>query len=225
MKTDNFQKKQSTRDDCQDKVFNGLYGSFYITDNDKTEVRKYRLSIFSCGLSLTIGLGHWFILGSSWAWIWLLIFTLSLGLALNWIHIYILSIHNSLKILWFIGFLGLCLMSFLVGIDEVLPTLKAEPKWLFLIGPLFASLTGLGFKEFFCFRRLEALGITIILPVALIFHMSQLINYKLISILIGFSALLLVLLGVRKFGNDPALDVGDKSIFKHLKEQRLDEAV
>ena len=30
MKTDNFQKKQSTRDDCQDKVFNGLYGSFYI---------------------------------------------------------------------------------------------------------------------------------------------------------------------------------------------------
>ena len=85
------------------------------------------------------------------------------------------------------------------------------------IGPFFAALTGLGFKEFFCFRRPEAIGVTLLLPISLLSHLFRIFNPSLIISGIGISSILLLVLGIRKFGMDPASDIGDKSVFEYLE--------
>ena len=105
------------------------------------------------------------------------------------------------------------------GSNHILSTLSSHPIWLLAIGPLFAALAGLGFKEFFCFRRLEAIGLTLLVPIALLGHLFSLIDGSLVMTFLGLSALLLLVLALRKFGIDAAADIGDKSIFEYLNRQ------
>ena len=105
------------------------------------------------------------------------------------------------------------------GPTEVLSTLQDQPLWILAIGPLFAALAGIGFKEFFCFQRPEAIGLTLLLPAALLGHLVGLINGPLCLALLESAALLLVLLALRKFGMEAAADVGDKSVFAYLDGQ------
>jgi uncharacterized integral membrane protein len=92
--------------------------------------------------------------------------------------------------------------------------------WILAIGPLFAALAGIGFKEFFCFRRPEAIGLTFLLPIALLGHLSGLINGSAAISLMTIASALLVLLALRKFGMEAAADVGDKSVFAYLEDLR-----
>ena len=105
------------------------------------------------------------------------------------------------------------------GPTEALHALQDQPLWILAIGPLFAALAGIGFKEVFCFQRPEAIGLTLLLPAALLGHLVGLINGVLCLILLGSAALLLVLLALRKFGMEAASDVGDKSVFAYLDGQ------
>ena len=84
----------------------------------------------------------------------------------------------------------------------------------------FVSLTGVGFKEFFCFRRIEAIGITILIPIAFIGHLTELTNEKFTFSLLVLSSLLLLILGIRKFDLPAEADIGDKSVFDFLENQR-----
>ena len=98
--------------------------------------------------------------------------------------------------------------------------LAAEPRWIWAIGPLFAALAGIGFKEFFCFRRFEAIGVTLLLPIALLGRLTGLLSPELSAGLLAIEAALLLLLCLRKFPMPAAADVGDKSVFAYLDEQR-----
>ena len=73
-----------------DPQFEGVYGPYTITSTDRQEVQRYRISLLVAGLAMTAALVHWWQLGDSWAWIWLVPFMAGLGLALKWIHIYLL---------------------------------------------------------------------------------------------------------------------------------------
>ena len=53
--------------------------------------------------------------------------------------------------------------------------INGESLWILAVGPFFAALTGVGFKEFFCFRRPEAIGVTLLLPLALLGRLSGLL--------------------------------------------------
>ena len=88
---------------------------------------------------------------------------------------------------------------------------------------MFAALAGIGFKEFFCFQRPEAIGLTLLLPIALLGRLLGLIPGTPCLSLIGCSAALLVLLACRKFGVDAAADVGDKSVFAYLEQSQQDD--
>jgi uncharacterized integral membrane protein len=86
-------------------------------------------------------------------------------------------------------------------------------------------LAGVGFKEFFCFRRPEAIGVTLLLPIALLGHLSGLLPPAACGALLALQALLLLVLCLRKFPMPAAADIGDKSVFLHLQQQRqLDAA-
>ena len=199
----------------------GIYGDFIVNSQDKREVLYYRLSILLCGLFFSIGLFEWFLNGSNHLWIYLIGIAFSLGLCLKWIHIYIKPLHQVLIIFWAIGCVGIGIVSNEFGFTNIIFGLKDNPKWIFLIGPLFASLAGIGFKEFFCFRRAEAIGITIFLPISFFGYLTRMIDERLTFILLVLSSLLLLLMGIRKFNLPAEADIGDKSVFEHLENQRM----
>ena len=198
----------------------GVYGDFIVTSNDKKEVLLYRLSIILCGLFFSIGITNWFYNGSHQTWIYLLGMSITIGLSLKWIHIYLRPLHQALIIFWSIGCIGLGIVAYHFGLTNIIDGLKENPKWVFLIGPLFASLTGIGFKEFFCFKRIEAIAITIFIPIALIGHLTQITNEKFTFALLALSSFLLLILAIRKFNLPAEADIGDKSVFDFLEHQR-----
>ena len=198
----------------------GVYGDYIVTSEDKKEVLFYRFSILSCALFFSTGLIQWFTNGSNQIWIWLLGMSISIGLSLKWIHIYLRPLHQTLTIFWVLGCIGFLILSYHFGVTNLIYGLRENPKSVLLIGPLFASLTGIGFKEFFCFRRIEAIGITIFIPIALIGYLTELANERFTFAMLVVSSLLLLLMGIRKFNLPAEADIGDKSVFDFLERQR-----
>tara|TARA_Y100001968_G_scaffold52842_1_gene43857 strand:+ start:98 stop:760 length:663 start_codon:yes stop_codon:yes gene_type:complete len=201
-------------------TFKGVYGEFIVTSDDKREVLFYRLSILFCGLFFSIGIANWFYHGSQQIWIWLLGMSISIGLSLKWIHIYLRPLHQTLIIFWVIGCIGYFILIYNFGLTNLIYGLRENPKLILLIGPLFASLTGIGFKEFFCFRRIESIGITIFVPLALIGHLTELASEGFTFTMLVLSSLLLLTMGIRKFNLPAEADIGDKSVFDFLEKQR-----
>ena len=203
-----------------DPQFEGVYGPYTITSIDRREVQRYRISLLVAGLAMTAGLVHWWQFGDRWAWVWLVPLMAGLGLALHWIHIYLRPLHNALRLFWLTGCLGWGLLLMQAGPNEALTTLVEQPLWILAIGPLFAALAGIGFKEFFCFQRPEAIGLTLLLPIALLGRLVGIISTSLCAACLLIAGLLMVLLALRKFGMEAAADVGDKSVFAYLDSQR-----
>ena len=198
----------------------GVYGNFIVTSDDKKEVLLYRLSILFCSLCFAIGITQWFIYGSNQIWIYLVGMAMSIGLSLKWIHIYLRPLHQALTIFWATGCIGLAIVTYHFGLTNIFYGLAENPKWILLIGPLFAALTGIGFKEFFCFRRIEAIGLTLFIPIALIGYLIEVADKKFTCSMLIISSLLLLIMAIRKFNLPPEADVGDKSVFAFLETQR-----
>jgi len=203
-----------------DPQFEGMYGTYTITEHDRREVQRYRIALLVSGVSFSAGLLQWWQIGSEWAWLWMLPLAAGLGSALQWIHIYLRPLHRALQLFWLLGCLGWGVLLVLSGPSQALATLQGQPLWILAIGPLFAALAGIGFKEFFCFRRPEAIGLTLLLPIALLGRLSGLLDPGFCLGLLTSAALLLVVLALRKFGIPAAADVGDKSVFAYLEQQR-----
>ena len=203
-----------------DPVYVGMFGPYRITAVDRREVLGYRLSLTAVAISLLGLLLQWRLLGPVRLELWVLPLGLGLGLALRWIHIYLRPLHRALQLFWLLGCLGAALLTWRVGPAAILPTLAARPVWLLAVGPYFAALTGIGFKEFFCFRRPEAIGLTLLLPVALLGRLLAVLDAGLCGRLLSLAAVLLLVLCLRKFPMAAAADVGDKSVFEHLARQR-----
>ena len=203
-----------------DPVFEGVYGSYTITDQDRREVFSYRLSLLAVAVAESALLLQWNALGERGLWPWLLVMAAGLGLALRWIHIYVKPLHRALQLFWLLGCLGGVAMAARFGADGVMATLAADGRWIWAVGPFFAALAGVGFKEFFCFRRPEAIGVTLLLPLALLGRLSGLLGDRATLTLLAVQAGLLLVLTLRKFPMEAAADVGDKSVFAYLERQQ-----
>jgi uncharacterized integral membrane protein len=164
------------RTDQSEPSFEGVYGPYCITLQDQHEVQLYRICLLICGLSFSAGLGQWILIGPQLAPLWLLPLAVSLGLALRWIHIYLRPLHQALQLFWAAGCIGWLVLAIQAGPSDIFNALESQRLWTLAIGPLFAALAGIGFKEFFCFRRPEAIGLTFLLPIALLGHLSGLIK-------------------------------------------------
>jgi uncharacterized integral membrane protein len=206
--------------DESDPVFEGMFGTFTITRLDRREVLGYRLSLLAVAVAQLALLLQWRLIGPDLLWPWLVLMAVGLGLALRWIHIYLLPLHRALQLFWLLGCLGGGLLALRVGPARMLPALADQPLWILAVGPFFAALCGIGFKEFFCFRRPEAIGVTLLLPVALLGRLVGLLDPTATLRLLGLAGLLLLVLGLRKLPMPAAADVGDKSVFDHLRRQR-----
>jgi uncharacterized integral membrane protein len=203
-----------------DPVFEGVYGTYTITAEDRREVLGYRLALFGAAIAQAALLVQWSQLGGRHLWPWLLPLVVGVGLALRWIHIYLKTLHRALQLFWLAGSLGFGLLLLRVGPAGMANAIAMDGRWIWAIGPFFAALAGIGFKEFFCFRRPEAIGVTLLLPAALLGHLSGLLPGDISAALLGLEAALLLVLTLRKFPMEAAADVGDKSVFAYLETQR-----
>lgn len=204
-----------------DPTFEGVYGPFTINAKDRREVLGYRLALLMVAIAQLGWLIQWHQRGAAQLWPWLLLMAGGLGLALHWIHIYLRPLHLALKLFWLLGCAAaIALAACAGGPAGMLQAVQRQPLWLLALGPYFAALAGVGFKEFFCFRRPEAIGVTLLLPLALIGRLLGLLSAPLCGQLLLVQALLLLVLCLRKLPMEAAADVGDKSVFAYLEEQR-----
>jgi uncharacterized integral membrane protein len=89
------------------------------------------------------------------------------------------------------------------------------------IGFTFAALTGIFFKEGFCFHRLETKILTPLVPLLLLGHLTGILSTPAEPILLATWAIFFLIFAVRKIIQPIPPDIGDKSVFDYLKNQHL----
>jgi len=204
-------------------VYQGQFGSFTITPGDRLGVAIYRAGLAVSALSFALGTALVLWRGSQPAVLHSLtglyaLFSLALGLSLLTIHIYLRPLHRLLQVLWLIG--SIAAASFAWHSPATLAEVAYhQPLSLLGIGFTFAALTGIFFKEAFCFNRWEAKLLTPLVPALLLGHLTGILPLAAEQgLLVAWSALFLVF-AARKAAQAIADDIGDKSVFAYLEQQ------
>lgn len=205
------------------EVYQGQFGEFTITEGDRTGVIIYRAGLMVAALSFAIGSAlvllnnnpDFQLLTPLYA-----CFSLALGVSLLTIHIYMAFLHRLLQVFWGIGSITAVLLA-LSSSTPLAVTVYTQPLTLLGIGFTFVALTGIYFKEAFCFNRLETKILTPIVPVLLLGHMLGVLPTQGEQVLLGLWAILFVVFALRKAIQAIPPDIGDKSVFEYLKAQRL----
>jgi uncharacterized integral membrane protein len=97
-------------------------------------------------------------------------------------------------------------------------TVVEHPQTLWGIGFTFAALTGIYFKEAFCFNQLETKLLTPLVPLTLLGHLLGWLPLPVKQGLLAVWALLFLIFAVGKLTQPLIPDLGDKSVFDHLKQ-------
>jgi uncharacterized integral membrane protein len=147
------------------------------------------------------------------------LFSLALGVSLVTIHIYLAALHRTLQLFWVIGSIAAIVLA-LSSNESLALSVYNHPMTLFGVGFTFAALTGIYFKEAFCFNRLETKFLTPLVPMLLLGHLTGLLPMIGEQLLLGIWAILFVVFALRKVMQPIPPDIGDKSVFTYLKEQR-----
>jgi uncharacterized integral membrane protein len=209
---------------AEPEIYQGRFGEFTITASDRREVIIYRAGLAIAALSFAIG--AWLVLwqGSNPLVLIALtplyaLFSIALGVSLFYIHIYMAVLHRVLQIFWGIGTAA----AIVVALSSTKPLALAvysQPLTILGIGFTFAALTGIFFKEAVCFNRLETKILTPLVPILLLGHMTGLLSpeWKQLSLMLW--AILFLIFGFRKVIQSIPPDIGDKSVFAYLKQQR-----
>ncbi|MBN3892292.1 MAG: DUF2301 domain-containing membrane protein [Nostoc sp. JL31] len=206
------------------EVYQGQFGEFTITQSDRTGVIIYRAGLMVAALSFAIG-SALILLNNNPTVVTLLTplyacFSLALGVSLFTIHIYMASLHRTLQVFWAIGTIASVILA-ITSSEPLALAIYNQPITLFGVGFIFVALTGIYFKEAFCFNRLETKVLTPIVPLLLLGHLVGILPTQGESILLGTWAILFLVFALRKTVQAIPADIGDKSVFTYLKEQRL----
>lgn len=208
--------------DREPQTYQGQFGEFTITKQDRLEVIIYRAGLVIAAGSFAIACNLFFAQGAAALPAitpLFVLFTLGLGVSLYFIHIYIKPLHRLLQAFWFIG--TIATIAIAVNSNQPLALYIYEhPLTLFGTGFTFAALTGIFFKEAFCFNRLETKILTPIVPLLLLGHMTHIIPVSMEQALLGIWSLGFSVFAIRKMIQEIDPDIGDKSVFAYLKQQQ-----
>jgi uncharacterized integral membrane protein len=205
-------------------VYQGQFGEFTITDADRREVILYRTGLAIAGLSFAIGVVLILGIGDYPLVLQLLtplfmLFSAGLGLSLWTIHIYFKVLHRVLQLFWLIGSISAVVFT-VYSAEPLAVFIYQQPFSILGVGFVFAALTGIFFKEGFCFGRLETKLLTPLLPVLLLGHMFSFLPVPIEKTLLVAWAGLFLVFAFRKAIQAIPPDIGDKSVFDHLAKQK-----
>lgn len=206
-------------------VYQGQFGEFAITQSDRTGVIVYRTGLMVASLSFALG-SALVLLNSDPNILTVLTpifacFCIALGVSLLTIHIYLAALHRVLQLFWAIGSLAAVAQA-LTSSESLAMTVYDRPGALFGVGFVFAALTGIYFKEAFCFNRLETKFLTPLVPILLLGHLLGILPIQGERVLLGVWAILFVVFAIRKAIQPIPPDIGDKSVFAYLKKQQTE---
>jgi uncharacterized integral membrane protein len=206
------------------EIYQGQFGEFTITQSDRQSVIIYRTGLMIAALCFAIGSGLVLFYPQPAAIAALtplyICFSLALGVSLLTIHIYMASLHRILQLFWIIGSIS----AFIFGHSDsqaFANIIYNQPLSILGIGFTFAALTGIFFKEGFCFNRLETKILTSLVPLLLLGHLTGILSTQAEQVLLGIWAIFFLVFAVRKIIQAIPPDIGDKSVFDYLKEQNL----
>ncbi len=207
----------------ESEVYQGQFGDFTITTSDRTGVIVYRSGLVLAALSFAIGSAIVLLQGDNPTFLTLLtplyaLFCLALGVSLVAIHIYMESLHRLLQLFWGIGSIAAIVIGFSSS-EPLLLSIYDRPTTLFGIGFTFVALTGVYFKEAFCFNRLETKFLTPLVPMLLVGHLTGILPIAGERVLLGIWTVLFIVFALRKVIQPIPPDIGDKSVFAYLKDK------
>ncbi|MGK7896149.1 MAG: DUF2301 domain-containing membrane protein [Xenococcus sp. (in: cyanobacteria)] len=203
-------------------TYQGQFGEFTIDKRDRTEVLIYRGGLVLAALSFAIATNLFVAQGEAvlpWITPLFAIFSLALGVSLYFIHIYMVAFHRALQAFWVIGSISAIAIA-LQSNQPLALYVYNNPLTLFGIGFTFAALTGIYFKEAFCFNRLETKILTPIVPFLLLGHLTGLLSVDVEQVLLAIWTIGFTIFAGRKMVQEIDPDIGDKSVFDYLKKQR-----
>ena len=205
------------------EVYEGQFGTFTVDRSDRLDVVIYRLSLAIAALALLIGTAIALTQPLSTSLLRILdlcfaLFSMGLGLALWKIHIYLVPLHKALQAFWLVGCLGAAWV--LTHQSETLVSaLYSDALSLVLSGWIFVALTGIFFKEAFCFNRFETKILTFVVPLLLGGHWLHLLPLAVEQTGLLLWATLMAVFAIRKLLQPIPPDLGDKSVFEYLHQK------
>ncbi len=218
----------TTQTESTIESYDGQFGTFVITPDDRREVVIYRIGLGIAAFSFALGASILMLAGSSsgpsYGLLWAVsglygLMWLGLGVSLWFIHIYLRPLHLALQLFWLVG--GLASLGIAIAFPGPLAlTVYQQPLSILGIGFTFAALTGIFFKEAFCFNRFETKILTLLVPALLLTHMLGAMPVQLGQQLLVVWAVLFTVFALRKMVQPIPPDIGDKSVFEYLKQQR-----
>lgn len=220
---------QTIASDLTPEIYQGQFGTFSITDRDRQGVVVYRSALMVAAISFGVGTlvvllqssqgGNSQLAGSNLVTWLATIFSVALGVALATIHIYLAILHRVLQAFWAIGCVSAigCSLYYQQPIGEII---ARQPLTILGIGFTFAALTGVFFKEAFCFDRLETKILVPIVPLLLLGHLTDLLPVSFKAVLLAIWAGAFLVFAVRKAIQPIPPDIGDKSVFTYLEMQK-----
>ena len=205
-------------------IYQGQFGEFTITDSDRQGVVIYRAGLMVAALCFAAGAALVLVQGSDRMVLHLLsllytVFVLALGVSLLTIHIYMGVLHRALQVCWLVGVVAAIAVSH-GDPDPFVLTVYQHPLTLLGIGFTFVALTGIFFKEAFCFNRLETKFLTPLVPVLLLGHLTGILPLAIEQGLLVAWAVLMLIFAIRKVVQPIPPDIGDKSVFEYLQQER-----
>lgn len=204
--------------------YEGQFGSFFITPSDRRSVVIYRAALGVVALCFCIGtcLVLWNpqlpVVQASLTYLYWGM-AIALGVSLWMIHIYMAALHRALQIFWGVGVVSSLAVAWMYP-EPLVVAIYTHATTLLGIGFLFVALTGIFFKEAFCFNRAETKLLTPIVPFLLLGHLAALIPLHVEQVALGIWAVLMAVFAVRKAVQAIPPDIGDKSVFDYLQQQR-----
>ena len=215
-------------DTQQPIVYQGQFGEFTIDQSDRQGVIIYRAGLVVAALSFAIGSTIVLWQGDRPAVLQALsplytLFCVGLGVSLLSIHIYMVVLHRALQAFWVVGAIAAAVVAHFYAEPFAL-SLYQHPATILGVGFTFAALTGLFFKEAACFNRLETKILTPLVPLLLLGHLLGFLPTVGEKILLALWTVLFVIFALRKAIQPIPPDIGDKSVFAYLKNQKLGNA-
>ena len=216
----------TTQLQSEPRIYQGQFGEYTIDKSDRLGVKIYRGGLVLAAASFAIAGNLLFAKGEAalpFITPLFALFSLGLGISLLTIHIYLIPLHRTLQVFWGIGTVSAIALSFQTS-EPLALYVYEHPLTLLGIGFTFAALTGIYFKEAFCFNRLETKFLTPLVPLLLLGHMVGILSVDIEQVFFALWTILFTIFAARKLVQPLDPDIGDKSVFDYLKQQKATKA-